>query len=229
LQFSSQAALLVDWASRFHATRQGMFADAEFHFDGSKLTVCGKNLRGNLQQDLAGNIDQAIAAIESVIGLSMSGADLPFADPCAVLSGDWQIWIKDGDEPLPMKYVITSKRVATAPQLSLMLSDWNTRPTIRCLVALTWCSTSSEVASNRESLGQDGQHFRTGCWQTWPSILPPRIFTLTSCAGKTRGLAGANLPTPVLTGAGEKSRTPDLRITNALLYQLSYTGESVGF
>jgi hypothetical protein len=25
-------------------------------------------------------------------------------------------------------------------------------------------------------------------------------------------------------GAGEKSRTPDLRITNALLYQLSYTG-----
>jgi hypothetical protein len=27
-----------------------------------------------------------------------------------------------------------------------------------------------------------------------------------------------------LHGAGEKSRTPDLRITNALLYQLSYTG-----
>ena len=26
------------------------------------------------------------------------------------------------------------------------------------------------------------------------------------------------------SGAGEKSRTPDLRITNALLYQLSYTG-----
>ena len=29
----------------------------------------------------------------------------------------------------------------------------------------------------------------------------------------------------VCLGAGEKSRTPDLRITNALLYQLSYTGE----
>ena len=27
-----------------------------------------------------------------------------------------------------------------------------------------------------------------------------------------------------LNGAGEKSRTPDLRITNALLYQLSYAG-----
>ena len=29
-------------------------------------------------------------------------------------------------------------------------------------------------------------------------------------------------------GAGEKSRTPDLRITNALLYQLSYTGAGKG-
>ena len=28
------------------------------------------------------------------------------------------------------------------------------------------------------------------------------------------------------SGAGEESRTPDLRITNALLYQLSYTGEN---
>lgn len=27
-----------------------------------------------------------------------------------------------------------------------------------------------------------------------------------------------------MDGAGEKSRTPDLRITNALLYQLSYAG-----
>jgi hypothetical protein len=29
-------------------------------------------------------------------------------------------------------------------------------------------------------------------------------------------------------GAGEKSRTPDLRITNALLYQLSYAGVAGG-
>ena len=28
-------------------------------------------------------------------------------------------------------------------------------------------------------------------------------------------------------GAGKRSRTPDLRITNALLYQLSYTGTSL--
>ena len=41
---------------------------------------------------------------------------------------------------------------------------------------------------------------------------------------KNNGLAVINLLTHVATGAGEKSRTPDLRITNALLYQLSYAG-----
>jgi hypothetical protein len=29
-----------------------------------------------------------------------------------------------------------------------------------------------------------------------------------------------------VNGAGDRSRTYDLRITNALLYQLSYTGET---
>jgi hypothetical protein len=41
-------------------------------------------------------------------------------------------------------------------------------------------------------------------------------------AGNDKGQLVADPWLPV--GAGEKSRTPDLRITNALLYQLSYTG-----
>ena len=36
--------------------------------------------------------------------------------------------------------------------------------------------------------------------------------------------AGANLGRRLGSGAGGRSRTLDLRITNALLYQLSYTG-----
>ena len=40
-------------------------------------------------------------------------------------------------------------------------------------------------------------------------------------------LAVGNLAGLVIIGAGEKSRTPDLRITNALLYQLSYAGAEI--
>ena len=42
---------------------------------------------------------------------------------------------------------------------------------------------------------------------------------------KQNGLAHLRDQPVQASGAGEESRTPDLRITNALLYQLSYTGE----
>ena len=50
---------------------------------------------------------------------------------------------------------------------------------------------------------------------------------LTYLTKRKRALAITIPPTPVCIGAGEESRTPDLRITNALLYQLSYTGLSL--
>ena len=42
--------------------------------------------------------------------------------------GPWQIWIKDGDQPLPVKYVITNKWMTGAPDYSLEISDWNVSP-----------------------------------------------------------------------------------------------------
>jgi hypothetical protein len=36
------------------------------------------------------------------------------------------------------------------------------------------------------------------------------------------------MPLPAQTGAGDRSRTCDLLITNQLLYQLSYTGQRGG-
>jgi hypothetical protein len=39
---------------------------------------------------------------------------------------DWQIWVQLGDRPLPLKYVITSKAVAGAPEYTLVIKDWKT-------------------------------------------------------------------------------------------------------
>ena len=45
-----------------------------------------------------------------------------------------------------------------------------------------------------------------------------------SAAPKEKGLTEAKPLSFQISGAGKRSRTPDLRITNALLYQLSYAG-----
>jgi hypothetical protein len=43
---------------------------------------------------------------------------------------DWQIWIQQGDQPLPRKMVITSRDVISAPQYTVEISDWNPAPKV---------------------------------------------------------------------------------------------------
>ena len=38
---------------------------------------------------------------------------------------DWQIWIEDGGQSLPLKVVITFKDLPGDPQYTAFLSDWN--------------------------------------------------------------------------------------------------------
>jgi hypothetical protein len=158
LQFNSRSNLIVERPSGLLATRQGRFADVALFYDGATLTLQGKTLNAYIQKDVAGTIDDAINAIERETSLSIPGADLLLSDPYSALTAgvtssgyygkayvggvechhlafrtptvDWQLWVKAGDEPLPMKYVITTKWMTGAPQYSVELSDWNTKPMI---------------------------------------------------------------------------------------------------
>ena len=41
---------------------------------------------------------------------------------------DWQIWVEDGDKPLPRKFIITAKQVAGEPQFTVLLRSWDLAP-----------------------------------------------------------------------------------------------------
>jgi hypothetical protein len=41
---------------------------------------------------------------------------------------DWQIWIDDGDKPLPRKFILTSKKVAGEPQFTVLMRTWDLNP-----------------------------------------------------------------------------------------------------
>lgn len=159
LQLSSSASLVLERPGKFNFKRKGMFADAEINFDGKTLTVYGKNLNVYFQKEVSGTIDDAIRELERETGLDAPGADLLFADPYAVLAPgnirgeyigtafvdgvevhhlafrkdkiDWQLWVKTGPEPLPLKQVVTTKWMTGAPQYSVRLRDWNAKPQIQ--------------------------------------------------------------------------------------------------
>ena len=158
LQFNSSATAVVERPSHLYVTRHGGFVDAQMFFDGKLLTIFGKNANAYAQKPIAGTLDDALVALESGLGISLPGGDLLIANPYAVLSSgitssgyygteivggveshhlafrtakvDWQLWVKAGAEPLPMKYVITTKFMTGAPQYSVQFSNWNLKPAI---------------------------------------------------------------------------------------------------
>jgi hypothetical protein len=84
------------------------------------LSMVGKNYR--LTQDMTAGFVVSKAAW--LYGRSCT--HLAFSKPGI----DIQIWIDNGAQPLPVKYVLTTTDLISAPQYVLTLSDWNTSPKI---------------------------------------------------------------------------------------------------
>jgi len=158
LQLSSSASIVNQRPGKLYVRRQGVVVDAELIFDGETLTVHGRDHNVYFQKESPGTVDDIIDTLRSGIGLDAPAADLMYGDPYPglvsdVTSGvylgtafvegvechhlafrqdkvDWQIWIKVGDEPLPMKYIVTTKWLTGAPQYSARFRDWDTKPKI---------------------------------------------------------------------------------------------------
>ncbi len=153
IQYSASGTIALDRSKGFRMTRKGPFADAEVIFDGKTISLHGKGLNVYAQLESPGtSIEDATEELRASTGLDAPGADLLASDPFAVLTDgvtsgtvvgsafvggvesdhlafrtdtvDWQIWISKGSNPLPLKYVITTKWVTGAPEYSLRLSNW---------------------------------------------------------------------------------------------------------
>ena len=151
LQFVSSGTANLTRPDKLRVTRTGGFADVDVSFDGASLTVHGKNLDAYAKIDGKGSLDDLIDRMMTA-GVEAPGADLLSSDVYDVLMTDvteakhissafvdgvecdylafrtpeidWQIWIQAGSQPIPRRYVITSKHIVQAPQYTLEISDF---------------------------------------------------------------------------------------------------------
>ena len=98
------------------------------------------------------SLDETIDSVRKEYQIDAPGADLLYSHPYDVLTEqvtagqlvgkeyvdgvaanhlafqgeevDWQIWIQDGAQPLPLRYVITTKTLKNEPEFTLELSHW---------------------------------------------------------------------------------------------------------
>jgi len=157
IQLMSNADISVQRPNRLRSTQRGS-AGLGIWYDGQNMTVACKSTGS--YQTLPGppTLDAAIDQMRDKLDIDAPGADLLFSRPHDILteqvtSGrligretidgvpvnhlafrgdqiDWQLWIKDGPQPLPLRYVITTKDVAGHPQFAVEMSDWSTQPNL---------------------------------------------------------------------------------------------------
>ena len=154
LALASSGTVIVNRPGKIRATRAGGHADIEMVFDGTTLTLLGKNANLYTQIDVSGTLDKLVDELRETYKRPLPAADLLMSDPygqlmtdvtdvkdlgSGVIDGvecdylafrkkavDFQIWIAQGDRPYPCRYVITSRDLPHSPQYAIQIRDWKT-------------------------------------------------------------------------------------------------------
>ena len=152
LQLATSGTVDLSRPDKIHTTRKSGFSDTEMTFDGKTLSFLGKGQNAYIQAEAPGTIDSLIDQLRDKFHRQLPGADLLQSDVydglmedvtdikdlgSGVINGqecdhlafrakdtDWQIWIHQGANPYPCRYVTTSKGVDQAPQFTLEVRDW---------------------------------------------------------------------------------------------------------
>lgn len=154
LGLASSGHVALARPDRIRGTRTSGFADVDMVFDGSKLTVLAKTLNAFVEVALSGTIDSLVDELRNTYELPLPATDLLIADPYAALTGevtdakdlgsgvvggmqcdwlafrtaevDFEIWVLQGAERRPCRYVVTARQVPHAPQYTVTLHNWRT-------------------------------------------------------------------------------------------------------
>ncbi|CAN7449164.1 DUF2092 domain-containing protein [Phenylobacterium sp. LjRoot164] len=157
LQFGDDATFKVRRPDRFVIERVGDYKDRRFTYDGKQLTVSSPRTEYYAQVEAPPTIRETLTLASQQYGIELPLTDLfRWSEPGggradevkealyvgpAKIDGtmtdhyafreadvDWQIWIAQGDAPVPRKIVITDRTDPSAPQYTATLS-WNFQPT----------------------------------------------------------------------------------------------------
>jgi hypothetical protein len=158
IQFTSATRTMLQRPDKLRSERVGDVLSQLFYYDGRKLTIYNPEEDYYATVPAPATIDAMLDFARETLDVVAPAGDLVTLDAYARLmdgvtqgfrvgksaiggvrcdhlafrSGDldWQIWIEDGERPLPRKFVITSLDIEQAPQFEVVMSNWSLAPAI---------------------------------------------------------------------------------------------------
>ena len=157
IEFNHTARTAAQRPNKLRAERTGDLVNQVFVYDGKSLTLYNPQEKVFAQvsapDTLEGMLDFARTKLDIVApagdllyknayDLLMDGVTDGFVVGKAVIEGvrcdhlafraphvDLQVWIQEGAQPLPRKFVITTRDLDNAPQFAVTVTKWNLKPT----------------------------------------------------------------------------------------------------
>ncbi len=153
LQFSASQDIMVKRPDKVKTRYIGDLRNTKAWYNGESMTVLNVDKNIYAVAEVPSNIDEAIDHMIEKYNVSVPTIDLIYSDPNKTLmekvdSGyyvgighvngipchhialqqeniDWQIWIEEGKQFLPRKFIIDYKSQPGSPQYTVLLSDWD--------------------------------------------------------------------------------------------------------
>jgi hypothetical protein len=127
--FTGKEIVLIDETSNVYATapQPGGLDDTIFHFVrdlGMRLPLAVL-----LVSQLPAELKNRVRSVDYVEKTNIHGSSSHHL-AARTDTVDFQVWVADGDTPLPQRVVITYKKAKGEPQFRAQFSDWNLAPTI---------------------------------------------------------------------------------------------------
>ena len=157
VQLSRESDVSVTRPSKLFVDTEGDDVSRLAWYNGGKLTVLDRVRNVSAAADVPNTIEAMLDFIIEEYGLTLPLADLLFSNPYETLTSniqvgsyiglnnvgdhschhllfeqeliDWQIWIDAGQTPVPRKFVITYKQEPGQPGYSVIMDQWNLKPT----------------------------------------------------------------------------------------------------
>lgn len=152
------ASVIIERPNKLRSERRGELVDQIFYYDGKTLTLHNPGDKVYATEPAPETIEGVLDYTRESLGLIVPVADLVYRNAFellmqdvnfatvvgkSVIDGvtcdhllfsrpgvDFQVWVADGAEALPCKYVVTDRGNPGWVSITTVMSDWNFTPTI---------------------------------------------------------------------------------------------------
>lgn len=151
------ANVIISRPNKLRAERKGVVSQT-FYYDGKNLTLHDPDVNVYATESAPGTVEETLDFARESLGLMVPVADLVYRNNYALLMQDvisavivgkavingaecthlafhrpdvdFQVWVREGEQPLPCKYVVTDTSTPALISISTVMSEWNVAPAV---------------------------------------------------------------------------------------------------